>query len=84
MKTQAHELLDELQRRGIELRKDLQGTDFDLSLLGFDEDELAAYLDPGVQEGLIDPDDVPQPPDEAITQPGDLWILGNHRLLCGD
>jgi DNA modification methylase len=36
------------------------------------------------QEGLTDPDEVPEPPDEAITQPGDLWILGNHRLLCGD
>ena len=39
--------------------QDLQGMDFDLSLLGFDEDELAAYLDPGVQEGLTAPDDVP-------------------------
>jgi DNA modification methylase len=37
-----------------------------------------------VQPGQTDPDDVPAPPDEAITQPGDLWILGNHRLLCGD
>jgi DNA modification methylase len=37
-----------------------------------------------LQEGLTDPDDVPAPPDEAITQPGDLWVLGNHRLLCGD
>jgi len=35
-------------------------------------------------EGLTDPDAVPEPPDEAVTQPGDLWILGNHRLLCGD
>jgi len=33
---------------------------------------------------LTDPDDVPAPPDAAITQPGDLWILGNHRLLCGN
>jgi DNA modification methylase len=33
---------------------------------------------------LCDPDDVPEPPDDPITQPGDLWILGNHRLLCGD
>ena len=41
-------------------------------------------LDPGVKEGLTDPDEVPEPPDEAITQPGDLWILGDHRLLCGD
>ena len=36
------------------------------------------------KEGLTDPDEVPEPPDEAITQPGDLWILGDHRLLCGD
>ena len=41
-------------------------------------------MDTGVNEGLTDPDEVPLPPDEAITQPGDLWILGNHRLLCRD
>ena len=35
-------------------------------------------------EGLTDPDEIPEPPDEAITQPGDLWILEDHRLLCGD
>ena len=37
-----------------------------------------------VQPGQTDPDDVPEPPDEPLTCPGDLWILGNHRLLCGD
>ena len=63
---------------------ELQGMDFDLGLLGFDQDELAKLLDPGVQEGLTDPDEIPEPPDAAITQPGDLWILGEHRLLCGD
>jgi len=63
---------------------ELQGMDFDLGLLGFDQDELAKLLDPGVQEGMTDPDEIPAPPDEAITKPGDLWILGEHRLLCGD
>ncbi len=62
---------------------ELQG-DFDLELLGFSKDDLAKLLDPGVKDGLTDPDEVPEPPDEAITKPGDLWILGNHRLLCGD
>jgi DNA modification methylase len=62
----------------------LQGMNFDLELLGFSKDDLAKILDPGVKDGLTDPDEVPEPPDEAITQPGDLWILGDHRLLCGD
>jgi len=56
----------------------------DWSLLGFDQDELAKLLDPGVQEGLTDPDAVPEPPDDPVTKPGDLWVLGDHRLLCGD
>ncbi len=63
---------------------ELQGMDFDLGLLGFSRDELAKLLDPGVTEGLTDADEVPEPPDEAVTQPGDLWTLGDHRLLCGD
>ncbi|GIW56298.1 MAG: methyltransferase [Nitrospiraceae bacterium] len=63
---------------------ELQACNYDLGLLGFDQDELARLLDPGVKEGLCDPDEVPAPPDEATTRPGDLWILGDHRLLCGD
>jgi DNA modification methylase len=63
---------------------ELQAADYDLGLLRFDQDELAKLLGGELQQGLTDPDDVPEPPDEAITQPGDLWILGTHRLLCGD
>jgi DNA modification methylase len=63
---------------------DLQNLEFDMNLLGFDQDELAKLLSGDLQEGLCDPDEVPEPPDEATTQPGDLWILGDHRLLCAD
>jgi DNA modification methylase len=70
-------------RLPIELTE-LQGMDFDLNLTGFSAEELLALLAPPPTEGLTDPDAVPAPPDEATTQPGDLWVLGRHRLLCGD
>lgn len=63
---------------------ELQECNYDLGLLGFDQDELAKMLDPGVTEGLTDPDEIPEPPDAATTQTGDIWILGDHRLMCGD
>jgi len=63
---------------------DLLNAEFDLSRLGFTKDELAELLDPGLQAGLCDPDDIPAPPDDAVTQPGDMILLGDHRLLCGD
>lgn len=54
----------------------------------FDDDDVEALLEQVEQldpvEGSTDPDDAPEPPAEPITKPGDLWILGNHRLLCGD
>jgi DNA modification methylase len=54
----------------------------------FEQEDLDALLEAAEQleevEGNTDPDDVPEPPADPITKPGDLWILGNHRLLCGD
>jgi DNA modification methylase len=63
---------------------ELKALDIDLGGLGFSDVEISKLLEPGLEVGATDPDDVPAPPDEAITKPGDLWILGNHRLLCGD
>ena len=59
--------------------------DIDLSLLGFDPDELDALLNPIEEtEGLTDEDAVPEVPVEPKTKLGDIYILGNHRLMCGD
>ena len=57
--------------------------DYDLDLTGFSADEIAGYIEGPPTEGLTDPDAVPETA-PAITQPGDLWLLGDHRLLCGD
>ena len=64
----------------------LNGADFDLELLGFSEEELQRLMAPleGDGEGLADEDEIPEPPAEPVTRPGDVWVLGNHRLLCGD
>lgn len=62
---------------------ELQEVKFDLNVIGFSPQDLASLLT-GTRDGLTDPDLVPEPPDQAVTQPGDLWLLGNHRLLCGD
>jgi DNA modification methylase len=69
-----------------------EGLDALLRTLRSDDPELQRMLDGLAKEcvfaepitGLTDPDDVPEPPDEATTKPNDLWILGNHRLLCAD
>jgi DNA modification methylase len=59
---------------------------FDLGLIGFSDDELADLLqDPEeAQAGNTEDDAVPETPEDAITVAGDLWALGEHRLLCGD
>ncbi|WP_249414720.1 site-specific DNA-methyltransferase [Enterobacter roggenkampii] len=73
---------DELLR--IELEA-LQAAGFDLSLTGFADDELAALMaELAGNEGLTDDDAVPEVTDDPVSQPGDVWLLGEHRLLCGD
>ena len=64
----------------------LRDDDFDLDLLGFDEDELEAMLaDPGEPiQGLTDEDEVPAPSEVPVSAVGDVWVLGRHRVLCGD
>lgn len=66
--------------------KELGEMDFDLDLLGFSLDELKeldAFGEPEASYNADD-DEVPEAPEEAVTKPGDVWILGEHRLLCGD
>lgn len=73
---------DELLR--IELAA-LQREDFDVSLIGFEDEELARLLaEQDATEGLTDEDAVPELPQTPISATGDLWILGNHKLLVGD
>jgi DNA modification methylase len=64
--------------------KRLQELDFNLDLIGFDSDELAQLLEPEQVEGLTDEDDVPDVPETPVTVEGDIWVLGNHRIMCGD
>ncbi len=65
---------------------ELRAGGFDMNLLAFDDEELAGLLSRGmgVTEGLTDPDAIPEPPDEPIARRGDIWVLGDHRLMCGD
>lgn len=63
--------------------RDLEGMDIDLALTGFSADELNDML-AVKEEGLTDEDAAPPPPEDPITKPGDIWILGKHRLMCGD
>lgn len=62
---------------------DLKALDFDLELTGFNTDEIDALLAEKGTEGLTDPDDTPEPPVEPVTRLGDVWVCGQHRVMCG-
>lgn len=62
---------------------ELEGLGFDLGLTGFSAGEIDA-LQPVTVAGLTDEDSVPEVPVEPVTRPGDIWLLGKHRLMCGD
>jgi len=62
----------------------LKELDFDLELTGFDADELAKLLEPEQVEGLTDEDDVPDVPENPVSREGDIWVCGNHKIICGD
>ena len=70
---------------GLELAE-LNNAGFDLGLTGFTPEEWEALItgDEAIKDGLTDEDDVPEVPESPISQPGDVWILGEHKLLCGD
>jgi len=62
---------------------DLQEANFDLGLVGFSDTEISHLL-ATYTEGLTDPDEAPEAPAKPVTRTGDVWLLGKHRLVCGD
>jgi DNA modification methylase len=64
--------------------EDLSLEDFNLEILGFDDDFLDGLLETAPSGGKTDEDAVPEVPEIPKTVPGDVWVLGNHRLMCGD
>lgn len=62
----------------------LKDMDFDIELTGFSLDELADLFPEPEKAGLTEEDDVPETPKQATTVEGDIWVLGKHRLMCGD
>ena len=64
--------------------ENLQELDFDISLIGFDDEFLNGLLEEEPEDGLTDEDAVPEAPEIPVSVLGDIWTLGNHRLMCGD
>jgi DNA modification methylase len=63
---------------------DLATLGFDLPLMGFSDQELAALSTSQPAAGLTDPDAIPEAPVRPVTRPGDVWIMDRHRIICGD
>jgi DNA modification methylase len=78
------ELADWDHDRLVQELAELEEMAFDLDLIGFAPEDLQELRGMEMAPGLTDPDDVPEPPEAAVTRTGDLYILGDHRLLCGD
>lgn len=70
--------------------QDLQLADYNVDILGFSDEEMDAILNSLDERqedeagGLTDADEIPEPPEEPVTKRGDIWVMGKHRLLCGD
>lgn len=73
----------DLEKLKLEI-ENLSELDFDLDLLGFEDDFLSDLLEEDPEEGLTDEDEVPEPPEAPVSVLGDIWQLGDHRLMCGD
>ncbi len=63
---------------------ELKTDGFDLDLIGFDAEDLGKLLEPDAKVGLIDEDDAPDIAEVSVSRPGDLWVCGDHRVMCGD
>ena len=64
--------------------RELETDGTDLALIGFSDEELEALLEDGDAPPEDVTDEVPEPPAQPVTQPGDVWLIGAHRLICGD
>jgi DNA modification methylase len=63
---------------------ELKADGFDLDLIGFDVEDLGKLLEPDAKAGLTDEDDAPELADVPVSRPGDVWVCGDHRVMCGD